>query len=178
MAISLGTFPELKGFSTRNLKYMKVFADMCPDLRIGQQPAAQLSWFHVVVLLPKLPDAATREWYAERTIANGWSRQVLEAHQRPTPPAFKPEHAGKLNFYLAAVDRQVKAPDDQPTIGLLLCKTKNRLVAEYALSGLTQPMGVAEYQLVRALPEPLDTKLPTIEQLEAELNVGEAESEG
>jgi hypothetical protein len=86
---------------------------------------------------------------------------------------FKPEHAGQLNFYLSAVDRQLKAPDDQPTIGLLLCKTKNRLVAEYALSGLTQPMGVAEYQLVRALPEPLDTKLPTIEELEAELNAGE-----
>jgi hypothetical protein len=57
---------------------------------------------------------------------------------------FKPEHAGKLNVYLAAVDRQIKASDDQPTIGLVLCKTKNRLVAEYALSGLTQPMGVAE----------------------------------
>lgn len=57
----------------------------------------------------------------------------------------------------------------------MLCKTKNRLVAEYALSGLTQPMGVAEYQLVRALPEPLDTKLPTIEQLEAELNAVQRE---
>ncbi len=84
--------------------------------------------------------------------------------------AFKPEHAGQLNFYLAAVDAQIKAPDDKPTIGLLLCKTKNRLVAEYALSGIAKPMGVAEYRLVRALPEPLDTKLPTIEQLEHELS--------
>ena len=84
--------------------------------------------------------------------------------------AFKPEHAGQLNFYLAAVDAQIKAADDQPTIGLLLCKTKNRLVAEYALSGIAKPMGVAEYQLVRALPEPLDTKLPSIEQLEEELS--------
>ena len=83
--------------------------------------------------------------------------------------AFKPEHAGQLNFYLAAVDAQIKAPEDQPTIGLLLCKTKNKLVAEYALSGIAKPMGVAEYQLVRALPEPLDTKLPTIAQLEEEL---------
>jgi hypothetical protein len=58
--------------------------------------------------------------------------------------AFKPEHAGQLNFYLAAVDAQMKAPDDNPTIGLLLCKTKNRLVAEYALSGMAKPMGVAE----------------------------------
>ena len=91
--------------------------------------------------------------------------------------AFKPAHAGQLNFYLAAVDAQVKASDDQPTIGLLLCKTKNRLVAEYALSGIAKPMGVAEYQLVRALPEPLDTKLPTIEQLEQELSAALAEGE-
>jgi len=68
------------------------------------------------------------------------------------------------------VDAQIKAADDPPTIGLLLCKTKNRLVAEYALSGIAKPMGVAEYQLVRALPEPLDTKLPSIEQLEEELS--------
>ncbi len=83
--------------------------------------------------------------------------------------AFKPEHAGQLNFYLTAVDRQVKAPEDKPTIGLLLCKTKDHLVAEYALSGIDKPIGVAEYQLVRALPEPLVTSLPTVEQLESEL---------
>ena len=86
--------------------------------------------------------------------------------------AFKPEHAGQLNFYLAAVDAQIKALDDKPTIGLLLCKTKKRLVAEYALSGIAKPMGVAEYQLVRALPEPLDTCLPTIEEIEAEFSQG------
>jgi predicted nuclease of restriction endonuclease-like (RecB) superfamily len=86
--------------------------------------------------------------------------------------AFAPEHAGQLNFYLAAVDAQLKAADDNPTIGLLLCKTKNQLVAEYALSGIAKPMGVAEYQLLRALPEPLDTSLPTVEQLEEELNAG------
>ena len=84
--------------------------------------------------------------------------------------AFKPEHAGQLNFYLAAIDAQVKAPDDNPTIGLLLCKTQNRLVAEYALSGIDKPIGIAEYELVRALPEPLLTNLPTVEQLENELS--------
>ncbi|MFM2417614.1 MAG: hypothetical protein RL385_2337, partial [Pseudomonadota bacterium] len=83
--------------------------------------------------------------------------------------AFKPEHAGQLNFYLAAIDAQVRAHDDNPTIGLLLCRSKNKLVAEYALSGISKPMGVAEYQLVRALPVPLDTTLPSIEQLEEEL---------
>lgn len=84
--------------------------------------------------------------------------------------AFKPEHAGQLNFYLAAVDAQIKTPDDHPTIGLLLCKTQNRLVAEYALSGIDKPIGIAEYELVRALPEPLVTNLPTVEQLENELS--------
>jgi predicted nuclease of restriction endonuclease-like (RecB) superfamily len=244
-----------------------------PDLQIGQQPAAQLPWFHVVALLTKVADPIAREWYAAQTLAHGWSRSTLEvqitgqlhlrqgaaltnfdrhlgaphaqlaaealkdpyhfdflglgdeAHEHDIESAlirhitrfllelgagfafvgrqhrievagdeffidllfyhtrlkcyvvvelkataFKPEHAGQLNFYLAAVDAQLKAADDQPTIGLLLCKTKNRLVAEYALSGIAKPMGVAEYQLVRALPEPLDTKLPSIEQLEAELS--------
>ncbi len=84
--------------------------------------------------------------------------------------AFKPEHAGQLNFYLAAVDAQIKGPDDNPTIGLLLCKTKKRLVAGAALSGISKPIGVAEYQLVRALPEPLDTNLPSIEEIEAEFS--------
>ena len=83
--------------------------------------------------------------------------------------AFRPEHAGQLNFYLSAVDVQIKADDDKPTIGLLLCRTQNRLVAEYALSGIDKPIGVAEYQLVRALPKPLDTSLPSIEEIEAEL---------
>ena len=83
--------------------------------------------------------------------------------------AFKPEHAGQLNFYLTAVDRQVKAPDDKPTIGLLLCKTKKQTVAEYALSGIDKPIGVAEYQLVRALPEALVSSLPTVEELESEV---------
>ena len=94
--------------------------------------------------------------------------------------AFKPEHAGQLNFYLAAVDAQIKAPDDKPTIGLLLCKTKKRMVAEYALSGINKPMGIAEYQLVRALPEPLDTCLPTIEELEKEFSkdIDEGKNDG
>lgn len=67
------------------------------------------------------------------------------------------------------MDAQIKAKDDKPTIGLLLCKNKNRLVAEYALSGINKPIGVAEYRLVRVLPKHLDTNLPTIAEIEAEL---------
>lgn len=83
--------------------------------------------------------------------------------------SFKPEHAGQLNFYLSVVDAQIKAEDDKPTIGLLLCKQQNRLVAEYALSGIDKPIGVAEYQLLRELPDALINKLPSIEEIEAEL---------
>ncbi len=82
---------------------------------------------------------------------------------------FKPEHLGQLSFYLAAVDAQVKHPQDAPTIGLLLCKSKNKVVAEYALRNNTQPLGVAEYQLLDSLPEELQTSLPSIEQIEREL---------
>lgn len=82
---------------------------------------------------------------------------------------FKPEYAGKLNFYLSAVDAQLKHESDNPSIGLILCKDKNRLVAEYALKDIAKPVGVSEYRLVEAIPEELKTSLPTIEQLEAEL---------
>ena len=83
--------------------------------------------------------------------------------------AFKPEHTGQLGFYLSAVDSQVKAEQDNPTIGLLLCKSKNRVVAEYALRDSNKPIGVAEYQLIEALPAELQTSLPSIEQIEREL---------
>lgn len=265
-------FPDTKGFSSSNLKYMRYFAEHCPDRQIGQQPADQLPWFHIVLLITKVDDPSQREWYAQQAIQQGWSRSTLSVHIRdrlhlrqgyavnnfakhlPNPAAelatetlkdpylfdflglgneaherdieaalirhitrfllelgggfafvgrqfrlevggdeffidllfyhtrlkcyvvvelkataFKPEHAGQLNFYLSAVDAQIKAPDDKPTIGLLLCKEKNRLVAEYALSGMARPIGVANYELVRALPEPLDTSLPSIEAIEAEL---------
>lgn len=268
-------FPEMKGFSARNLMYMRDFAESWPAAEIVQQLAAQLPWFHNVLLLTKLKDPTQRLHYAQQALAGGWSRSTLEvnirnrllerqgqavtnfeirlpaphsqlaretlkdpylfdflglgedAHEREVEnalvrhitrfllelgsgfafmgrqyrlevngneffidllfyharlkcyvvvelkaTAFKPEHAGQLNFYLAAVDRQVKAPEDKPTIGLLLCKTKDRLVAEYALSGIDKPIGVAEYELVRALPEKLMTSLPTVEELEIELADG------
>ncbi|MDN5940924.1 MAG: DUF1016 N-terminal domain-containing protein [Nitrospira sp.] len=73
-------FPEMKGFSSRNLKYMGFFAKMCPDLQIGQQSAAQLPWFHIVTLLTKISDPAEREWYAGETVRQAWPRTTLELH--------------------------------------------------------------------------------------------------
>ncbi len=86
---------------------------------------------------------------------------------------FKPEHLGQLGFYMTAVDRQIKAEQDAPTIGLLLCKSKDKVVAEYALGDKTQPMGIAEFKLREALPETLETNLPSIEQIERELQGSE-----
>lgn len=83
---------------------------------------------------------------------------------------FEPEHLGQLGFYLAAVDGQVKRPDDAPSIGLLLCKTKDAVVADYALKSATGPIGVSEYQLVESLPKDLAANLPSIERIEEELS--------
>lgn len=267
-------FPEIKGFSSSNLKYMRYFAKECPSLKIGQQSADLLPWFHIITILTNIRDSKVREWYAMETVSQAWARDTLtkniktnlhlrqgsaitnfkkslpvteaeiaaeilkdpynfdflglnnEAYEREIENAliqhitrfllelgsgfafmgrqfrvevegdeffidllfyhtclkcyvvvelkaesFKPEFAGKLNFYLAVIDAQIKAPDDKPTIGLLLCKTKKKLVAEYALSGTDKPIGVAEYQLVRDLPQILEKCLPTIEELEAELSL-------
>ena len=84
--------------------------------------------------------------------------------------AFQPEFAGKMNFYLSAVNDFLRHPDDQPSIGLILCKTRDRIVAEYALRDFSKPIGVSEYQLAAALPEKLKGTLPTIEELESELS--------
>ena len=82
---------------------------------------------------------------------------------------FKPEYAGKMNFYLSVVDDLVKHESDQPSIGLILCKTKSNVLAEYALRDMTKPIGLAEYRLEDALPDKIKTSLPTIKELEAEL---------
>lgn len=91
---------------------------------------------------------------------------VIELKRGP----FKPEYAGKINFYCNLVDDRLRHDHDQPTIGLLLCQDKNRAIAEYALRGIDKPIGVAEYQLLRELPETLVSNLPSIAEIEAELS--------
>ena len=268
-------FPEMKGFSPRNLKYMRAFAQAWPDEAIVQEALAQLPWYHHLALLDKLPDPKTRRWYAAKAIEHNWSRNILvmqietrllersgqavsnfpmtlpkpqsdlareslkdpyrfdflgltdEAQEREIEAAlvkhvtefllelgagfafvgrqvlldvggdeffidllfyhlklrcyvvielkggkFKPEHLGQLGFYMTAVDRQIKHEQDNPTIGLLLCKSKNKVVAEYALGDKSQPMGIAEYKMLESLPAELQTSLPSIEQIERELMGG------
>ncbi len=86
--------------------------------------------------------------------------------------SFKPEYAGKINFYCNVVDDQYRHETDNPTIGLILCQDKKRVLAEYALRGLDKPIGISEYELTRALPDNLKSVLPTIEEIEAELSAG------
>lgn len=138
-------FPDMKGLSASNLKYMRFFAQECPDCAIGQQSADQLPWFHIVILITKITDPSAREFYAREAVHQSWPRETLEQHI---------------------------------TIGLLLCRTKKKMVAEYALSGIDKPMGVAEYQLVRSLPQPLDTCLPSIEELESHLFIDLKQNKG
>lgn len=264
-------FPDMKGLSRSNLMSMRSFAIAWPDFNensIVQQAVGQLPWGHNVALLNKIKSREDRIWYANKTIENGWSRNVL-IHQieskligrqgsaitnfETTIPApsselahdtfkspyifdflklgeeslerdiedalteqiknfllelgtgfsfvgkqirlevggddfyidllffhinlnryivielkagdFKPEHAGQLNFYLTAVDEQIKLDRHEPSIGLLLCKNRNKLVAEYALRTAANPIGIAEYQINDKLPKEIEGQLPAIDKL-------------
>lgn len=267
-------FLEAKGFSPRNLRYMRTFAEAWPDWAILQRSVATLPWRHQIALLEKLDIPDLRLWYAEAAVEHGWSRDILvhhidtRFHQRAgkaitnfahtLPPAdsdlaqqatrdpyffdfvgiadirrehdleqaltnhvekfllelgqgfafvgrqvhleigdtdfyadllfyhlrlrcfvvielkvgdFDPSYLGQLGMYMSAVDDLLRHADDKPTIGLILCKTKNNVVAEYALRGYTAPIGVAEWRttIAESLPADLETSLPTVEELEAEL---------
>jgi predicted nuclease of restriction endonuclease-like (RecB) superfamily len=274
-------FPGAKGFSSRNLNYMRTLAREWPERSIVQQLAAQMPWFHTCTLLEKVKDPEQRVWYARKTAEHGWSRNVLAiqierglfeaqggaltnfASALPAPRSdlareilkdpykldflgiaddaeervieagliqhirdfllelgqgfafvgsqfplrvgleefridllfyhlelrcyvvlelkagkFRPEHAGKLNFYLAAVDDLLRRPCDLPSIGLILCKDREATVVEYALRGTTKPVAVSQFELTRALPDNLSRKLPSVEQLEAELRSGSSPLRG
>ena len=229
-------FPEIAGFSERNLKRMLAYHREYPELfaivpqaaallagaessaiivpptvaqldssvapsSISQQLAAKLPWAHHLVLLEKVKDRAARAWYAQAAVDNGWSRSVLalqieqRAHRRvgksvtyfaaTLPPqqsdlaqqalrdpyVFDSEPSRKTVLYLSAVDDRLRHRDDQPSIGLLLCRGKNRLTVEYALRDVKKPIDVAEWRtlLVASLPKKLRSSLPTVAEIEREL---------
>lgn len=204
-------FPEMKGFSSRNLKYMRYFAEHCSQQAFGQQPAAQLPWFHIVTLLTKLSTAEARAWYAEQAVAGGWSRATLELqirhrlHERqgnavtnfedrlPAPHSQLAQETLKdpylfdfLGLGDEAHERAIESGLVQHITRFLLelgsgfafLGRQVRLEVEYALSGIDKPMGVAEYQLVRALPDSLVSNLPSVEELESELAGVEQKEQG
>lgn len=90
---------------------------------------------------------------------------------------FEPEFSGKMNFYVSAIDDLLRSPVDNPTIGIILCKTQDQTVVEYALRDVNKPIGISTYQLKQSLPEPLKGNLPTIEELETQLNLLSVEVE-
>jgi predicted nuclease of restriction endonuclease-like (RecB) superfamily len=257
-------FPEIKGFSRTNLLYMRAFAEAYGDEQIVQQLVGRIPWGHNVRILDQVKTPAERLWYAQQTIENGWSRNVL-VHQIESnlyarqgkaltnftlalPPTqsdlaqqllkdsyvfdflslgqaakerdlerglllhlqrfmlelgkgfafvgnqyhlevggqdfyidllfyhlklrcyvvidlkmgnFQPEYAGKMGFYLAAVDDLLRHSEDRQSIGLILCKSSNDVIVEYSLRDVSKAMGVSNYQILEALP--------TVAQLEAEL---------
>lgn len=292
----ISRYPDDRGYSVRNLRYMKRFASAYPDFPIlqvplaelkelpilqatlaelenegkefVQVPLAQISWYHHISLLPKVKDEAERAYYITETSQNGWSRDVMllqidngyihaKGHainnfEQTLPPPqsdlaryifkdpynfsfigtvalqneldieksltskitdfllemgrgfayigrqyhisvdgddyyidllmyhlklhcyvvvelkaveFKPEFVSKLNFYISAVDDLVKSPEDKPTIGLLLCRTKSNKKAEFSLRGITQPMGIAQYETEKLFAD-VASALPQIENLE------------
>ena len=168
-------FPDMKGFSPRNLRYMRAFAAAYPTPDFLQQAAANLPWGHIMRLLDTTPDSIERDWYARQAVVHGWSRAML-GHHIESNLYQRQGHAQtnfEMNFYLSAVDDLLRHPDDQPTIGIILCKSKNKVVAEYALRDVSKPIGVSAYKLMEALPADLQGSLPTIEELEATL--GDAE---
>ena len=267
------TFPKMKGFSVRNLKYMRQFASTYADISIVQELLAQLSWYHNLTIIQKLKDEDIRLWYIHKTIENGWSQSVLvhqieldlyarskklkitnftktlssphselvqealkdpyifdfillseKAKERDIEEQlvkhitkfllelgagfafvgnqykietenkeyfidllfyhlklkcyfvielknveFKPEFAGKLNFYLSAVDDLVKSETDNPTIGLILCKSKDKIEAEYSLRDINKPIGISEYTITKSIPTELKSNLPSIKEIEEQL---------
>lgn len=174
-------FPDMKGFSRSNLMYMRAFHEAWPDETIVQQLVGQLPWGQNLLLLTKLlmefgegfafagrqvhVEVDGQDFYIDLLFYNYRLHRFLVVELKAGD--FKPEHAGQLNFYITLVDERIKSAEDKPTLGLLLCKQQHRVVAEYALRGMTQPIGVAEYKL--QLPDDIARYLPTVEQIEAEL---------
>ena len=156
-------FPGLEGFSARNIWHMRSFyLAYEPEGRKLKQPVSESG-------KAELAQAAQEDFYLDLLFYHLRLRcyVVIDLKARP----FKPEHAGKMNFYLSAVDDLLRHPDDKPSIAIILCKTRSRVIAEYALRDLAKPVGVARYKtrLVEDLPDNLKGELPSVEQIQTEL---------
>ncbi len=260
--------PEMKGLSYQNISYMRQFVLEYKDEQFLQQAVGEIPWGHNIAIFSQVKILEQRIWYAQKTIENGWSRNVLNLQIKtnlyeregksinnfkstlPAPQSdlaksiikdpynleflniqgkilereletklidhirnfllelgagfafignqyhielegedyyldmvfyhvklkcyvvielksskFKPEYAGKMNFYLNLMDKQVKDTSDNPTIGLILCEDKKNITVEYAIEGINRPMGVSQFKLTEKLPESLKKYLPTPEEL-------------
>ena len=159
----LSEFPNIQGFSVRNLIYMRKFAEINSDFQKMQRGVALLPWRNNITLMSKVKDENKRQWYTEQNIENSWNNTDLTHHKNTE---FKPEYAGKLNFYLSAIDDILKHETDNPSIGIMLCRTRDKLTAEYALKDINKPIGVSEYKLSDFVPAELADTLPSVEDIE------------
>ncbi len=269
-------FPNIKGFSARNLRRMKKFYLEYKDEEILPPAVAKLPWTHNIMLIEKIKDKNKRFWYANEAINGNWSKVILNyqidtnLYERKALPdkknnfkdtlvepqsdlandlqkdpyifnlpllkekyiekeleesmverirdvllelgtgfsfisnqyklvvdnkdyfidmlfyhlklhcyivvelkavPFKPDFIGQLNFYLTALDEQVKDKTDAPSIGLLLCKSKDKLTVEYSLKGIDKPIGVSSYEISKYLPKNLEELLPTEEDINLHINI-------
>ena len=124
----------------------------------------RIPWGHNILLLEKISDPVLRLWYARRDFENGWSREALW-NQIDTRLHLRAAKTDQISSFA----HTLKHPDDNPTIGLILCRSKNAVVAEYAMRPLEHPIGIAEYRLARPMPDELAESLPSPAVLEAEL---------
>ena len=269
-------FPSAKGYSVRNLKYMKKFAQIFTEDDVDEYGLGRITWSHHPILMSKVSNREEYIWYLEKTLEHKWSvddltsqvksqlykRQAvankisnferrLPAEQKDMVVStmkdpymfdfinyteemletdienelvknvtsllmelgtgfafmgqqyhlevggkdfyidllfyntklrcyvaiylktgeFKPEQAGKMNFYLSALDDLVKAPEDNPSVGLILCRDENRTIAEYALRDMSKPIGVSEYHLCTDLPLDLKNALPAVEDIRSRIDM-------
>ena len=167
------TFPERKGYSVRNLKYMAKFAARFAD---RERDIEQALVRDVTKLLLELGtgfaflgnqyhlNVGGDDFYIDLLFYNLNLRCYVVIELKTGE--FKPEYAGQLNFYLSAVDGILKKEQDNPSIGLLLCKSKNNVVAEYSLKDISKPIGVSEYKVTSSLPVDLEKQLPSVEDIQ------------
>ena len=168
-------FPGVKGFSSRNIWNMRNFYLTYQQNEKLQPMVAEIGWTHNIIILEKCKDDLEREFYIRMTRKFGWTKNVL-IHQIDRGlrclvaidlkiGEFVPEYVGKMQFYLAALDDRVRVDDEQPSVGIILCKSKDRTIVEYALRESNKPIGVATYRIVSAVPQELKHQLPEPEQV-------------
>lgn len=150
-------FPEIKGFSRRNiyaiLQWYRFYSE---KYQFVPQGVAQIPWGHNRLIITKVKNIDEAEFYCRAVVQNAWDRDTLEIQI-------------ENKYYLSAVDSQLRKPADNPTIGILLCKKKNKIDVEYALRDIHKPMGISEYILTNAIPDNIKPQLPSVEELEREL---------
>ena len=175
-------FPDMKGFSKTNLKYCKYFYQLYSlDDQIRQQladefidnPLFMIPWGHHMYIIDKCESVHEALFY-DLLFYHLELRCYLVVEFKVSE--FEPEHTGKLGYYISAVNHKLKKDADNPTIGLLICKKKDNIEAQYSLESSSQPIGISEYTLSKFVPEDFKSSLPSIEEIERELNLEDGEN--